>query len=221
VQVENLDNGRSAIVKVNDRGPFVHDRVIDLSYGAAVVLGVKNAGTARVRVTAIDFIDGQPMLDGRLLATAETQAAPRRERLPAAQPIRASAPVLVPAKLESSAAAAVPAASAPISATTVTPAAAPVAAAAPPAPLRPAPVASVERAYLQFGAFAERDRAYALRSKISQQAEVSGVHVLRHWRNGNPLYRVRMGPFGSESDLQTAQLAMQRAGVAQYRVVRE
>lgn len=54
VKVTNLRNGRTAIVKVNDRGPFRSDRLIDLSYAAAVKLGYANKGTTRVRVTAID-----------------------------------------------------------------------------------------------------------------------------------------------------------------------
>ncbi len=53
-RVTNLDNGRSAVVRVNDRGPFVGDRLIDLSYAAATRLGVVGEGTARVRVRALD-----------------------------------------------------------------------------------------------------------------------------------------------------------------------
>lgn len=59
VQVTNLENGRQAIVKVNDRGPFHDDRIIDLSYVAAVKLGVYPKGTARVRVRAIDPYEWQ------------------------------------------------------------------------------------------------------------------------------------------------------------------
>lgn len=54
VQVTNLDNGRKAIVRVNDRGPFHQDRIIDLSYAAAKKLGVYAAGTSNVEVVAID-----------------------------------------------------------------------------------------------------------------------------------------------------------------------
>ncbi len=54
VQVTNLQNGKQAIVKVNDRGPFVSNRIIDLSYAAAVRLGVYAHGTALVEVKAID-----------------------------------------------------------------------------------------------------------------------------------------------------------------------
>lgn len=54
VLVTNLQNGKHAIVKVNDRGPFVSNRIIDLSYAAAVKLGVFAHGTALVDVKAID-----------------------------------------------------------------------------------------------------------------------------------------------------------------------
>lgn len=53
VKVRNIDNGREVIVRVNDRGPFLHDRLIDLSYAAAYRLGVVKTGTARVEVTAV------------------------------------------------------------------------------------------------------------------------------------------------------------------------
>ena len=54
VEVTNLNNGRSAIVKVNDRGPFHDDRLIDLSYAAATRLDILPTGTGRVEVRAID-----------------------------------------------------------------------------------------------------------------------------------------------------------------------
>jgi len=54
VRVINLDNGRHTIVRVNDRGPFHDDRIIDLSYAAAVKLGFHDHGTARVRVEVLE-----------------------------------------------------------------------------------------------------------------------------------------------------------------------
>jgi len=54
VQVTNLRNGRKVIVKVNDRGPFLHNRLIDLSYAAAARLDMLGTGTAPVEVRAID-----------------------------------------------------------------------------------------------------------------------------------------------------------------------
>ena len=60
VHVRNLDNGRSAIVKVNDRGPFIAGRIIDLSYAAAKKLGVDGPGTANVEIRVIDDAQSQP-----------------------------------------------------------------------------------------------------------------------------------------------------------------
>jgi peptidoglycan lytic transglycosylase len=54
VRVTNLQNGRSAVVRVNDRGPFVGNRIIDLSYTAAAKLDMLRNGTAMVEVRAID-----------------------------------------------------------------------------------------------------------------------------------------------------------------------
>ena len=58
VRVTHLRNGRSIVVRVNDRGPFVGERIIDLSYAAAVRLGMQNDGTALVDVELIE--PGQP-----------------------------------------------------------------------------------------------------------------------------------------------------------------
>ena len=52
-RVTNLENGRSVIVRVNDRGPFLYNRIIDLSYAAASSLGSAEKGTAKVRVTRL------------------------------------------------------------------------------------------------------------------------------------------------------------------------
>ncbi|MGI9234161.1 MAG: septal ring lytic transglycosylase RlpA family protein [Woeseiaceae bacterium] len=55
VRVRNLVNDRSVVVRVNDRGPFVHNRIIDLSYSAALKLDMINDGTSMVEVTIIDL----------------------------------------------------------------------------------------------------------------------------------------------------------------------
>ncbi len=55
VRVRNLRNNRSIVVRVNDRGPFVHNRIIDLSYAAARKLDMIKDGTSMVEVTAISF----------------------------------------------------------------------------------------------------------------------------------------------------------------------
>lgn len=53
VRVTNLENGRSIVLRINDRGPFKHNRIIDLSRAAAKRLGFYRKGTARVRVTYV------------------------------------------------------------------------------------------------------------------------------------------------------------------------
>jgi len=63
VRVTNLENQRSLIVRVNDRGPFHSDRIIDLSYAAAYQLGYLAKGTAKVRVEAIDPARYRPLQD--------------------------------------------------------------------------------------------------------------------------------------------------------------
>lgn len=57
VRVTNLRNHRSVVVRVNDRGPMVPSRIVDLSYAAARVLGFHGRGTSRVR---LDLIDARP-----------------------------------------------------------------------------------------------------------------------------------------------------------------
>ena len=54
VLVTNLRNGRSVVVRINDRGPFVGGRIIDLSYGAAKAVGLHSSGVAEVRVAVLE-----------------------------------------------------------------------------------------------------------------------------------------------------------------------
>lgn len=68
-RVTNLDNGRQVIVRINDRGPFHDDRVIDLSYAAASMLDYAANGTARVRVEAV-LPDADPVERSRQVADA-------------------------------------------------------------------------------------------------------------------------------------------------------
>lgn len=78
VRVTNLENHRSVIVKVNDRGPFVANRIIDLSYAAAKKLGVVATGTALVDVTAVE--PGSPPPATRVAATPVPNSASDAER---------------------------------------------------------------------------------------------------------------------------------------------
>lgn len=60
VAVRNLDNGREVTVRINDRGPFVRGRVLDLSYAAAQKLDMVGPGTARVEIRVVEVGDGRP-----------------------------------------------------------------------------------------------------------------------------------------------------------------
>ena len=86
VRVTNVDSGRSAVVRVNDRGPFHGPRIIDLSYAAATKIGVVSNGTALVEVRAID--PARPGADpgpGPFLAANPSQSK-KKTAVPVARP---------------------------------------------------------------------------------------------------------------------------------------
>ncbi len=59
VEVKNLENGKKIIVRINDRGPFIHGRIIDLSKKGAAKLGMLDSGIAKVRVTLVKTASGE------------------------------------------------------------------------------------------------------------------------------------------------------------------
>lgn len=61
VRVTNLENNKSLILRINDRGPYVKGRILDCSYGAALKLGFVGKGTAKVKVEVIEWGDDQYM----------------------------------------------------------------------------------------------------------------------------------------------------------------
>jgi rare lipoprotein A len=85
LRVRNLENGRSAIVRVNDRGPFLHNRLVDLSYAAAAKLGIVGSGTGLVELEVVTAADApavqvaKPTIETRgagVIATAEAAPLP-------------------------------------------------------------------------------------------------------------------------------------------------
>ena len=74
VHVKNLENGRSAVVRVNDRGPFIEGRIIDLSYAAAKKLGVDGPGTAKVEISALAAGESTPSETVRAIPLNHQQA---------------------------------------------------------------------------------------------------------------------------------------------------
>jgi rare lipoprotein A len=194
VQVTNLENGREVIVRVNDRGPFVADRVLDLSHGAAQVLGVERNGTARVHI--------------RYLGPA-----PRHFGDPAA-PLQASTPSLAP-PVEIAGAGEGPASLLPPRAQADDPA--PPAAQAvqsvayqPPAPM---PVAASGSYFVQVGAFSDVDNAHRAQNAVSGAGQAS-IDV-RRTRSGAELFRVRIGPFVSREEAEAARRSAIALGYAE------
>lgn len=90
VKVENLSNGRSVIVRINDRGPFVRGRIIDVTRAAAEELGFIRAGVVRVRATVVDGETTEPK--GSCGGTIVAREAPEPPRPRLAPGERVSAP---------------------------------------------------------------------------------------------------------------------------------
>jgi len=59
IKVTNLNNSKHIVVRINDRGPFVKGRILDLSYGAAQKLDMIETGTAPVRIEVLEFGEGR------------------------------------------------------------------------------------------------------------------------------------------------------------------
>jgi rare lipoprotein A (peptidoglycan hydrolase) len=90
-RVTNLENGKSVIVRINDRGPFHENRIIDLSFAAAVKIGVWPSGTGLVEVRAIDPSDPSSSSAPPFVQTAP-KPAPVSAPPPPSRPARAPAP---------------------------------------------------------------------------------------------------------------------------------
>ncbi|WP_433768829.1 septal ring lytic transglycosylase RlpA family protein [Pseudomonas putida] len=197
VRVTNLDNNRSVILRVNDRGPFYSDRIIDLSYAAAKKLGYAEIGTARVKVEGID---------PQAYWAAKGRPAPLMLNEP--QVAQNSAPAIT------------------ASAGTVeqwTPPPQQHAAAVVPVQLADAKKnasAPASGQYLQVGAFANPDAAELLRSKLSGMVSAP-VFISSIVRNQQTLHRVRLGPIGTPGEIQQVQNSVRLANLGSPSVVTE
>uniref|UniRef100_B0SY80 Endolytic peptidoglycan transglycosylase RlpA n=1 Tax=Caulobacter sp. (strain K31) TaxID=366602 RepID=B0SY80_CAUSK len=166
VEITNLDNGRKLKVRVNDRGPFVDGRIIDLSKAAAEQLGYGRAGVAHVRVRYIGPAGKTPFDQPRMIASAPPReprySAPTGSNLPPARPAYADPPP-----------------QAAIQAPPASPA---------PEPVVEALTAVAESAYrIQAGSFANRDNAERALAQLSEAGETSIESIER---GQGVLYRV-------------------------------
>ena len=105
-RVTNLENGKSVVVRVNDRGPFHAGRVIDLSYAAAVKLGYRSKGTARVEVRGLSAGENaRERYDGvaKAPSSAPARTAPAELTLPSGVRIATGRPATIPAAAQTTA----------------------------------------------------------------------------------------------------------------------
>lgn len=192
VRVTNLANGRSAVVRINDRGPFHPGRIIDLSYAAAYKLGYADNGHANVEV-ALMLPEGVAMVQpGRSVPPIRKRAPTPPVQL-AAAPARPAAPTVVAvAAAQPATPAAVAEAPRPVDAPALAQAA-PAAAAS--APLAAAPARSGEPVFLQLGAFANAVNAEHFKGFVEHELKWLKASVSVLAAEGK--YRLQLGPFPS------------------------
>ncbi len=188
VRVTNLNNGRSIIVRVNDRGPFARGRIIDLSRAAARELGFERDGTAPVRVQNLGVAplnvaseEARGVMEGRRMQMASVNAST-------------------------------------VTAATLTPPGASSASSTAPQPVAVTPARDVNgpavernrlpdhapRLYVQVGAFGMESNALNLMSQLRATGQISNAGVAPVQVNGQDLYRVRLGPFTDVNDADAA-----------------
>lgn len=218
VMVTNLDNGRTMEVRINDRGPYAHGRIIDLSKRAAELLGFEDQGTARVRVKLLREKSmrvaqnaGRP---GVQLARNESPI--KVDRLPKASVTQQE---LIPPPGKTTAQ---PAVYSPNSAANPVQVAN---ASAAPAPVSTTPLAQPTvtlgavqptKIYIQAGAFSQYANANRVKAALSGvgEARISSVIV-----NGKELFRVRIGPIPSIASADSKLESIISSGYSNARVI--
>lgn len=189
VRVTNLENGKSVVARVNDRGPFARGRIIDLSRRGAELLGYKNNGTAKVRVQILPeesmAIADAARQKGSYIAGTSGGPVPPEAKI-AAQPtdkvqtvsLEPLENVSVAPKADVQSAEAKAVESAEVKGRFL-----------PPAEVVKQPVTNVQAIYVQAGSFSVKDNAYRLAEKLKTvgDASVSEANVA-----GSQFYRVRI-----------------------------
>ncbi|HEY5337828.1 MAG TPA: septal ring lytic transglycosylase RlpA family protein, partial [Rhizomicrobium sp.] len=194
VRVTNLDNGKSVVVRVNDRGPYAKGRIIDLSEAAARELDVIRSGTARVRVTYLARADG---VGG---GPPPSQTPPEiAQAIPAAptEKIDTAALNVVPGAVV-----APPLPATPLPVPVASPSLPPSQAEAQPnGDVTRVPVPPVTHIYVQVGAFSTSANAARLKDRLSSAGD---LFVSPISRGTQTFYRVRSGPYDNVADADAA-----------------
>ncbi|MEG3617327.1 septal ring lytic transglycosylase RlpA family protein [Magnetovibrio sp. PR-2] len=219
VRVTNLENGRSLVIRINDRGPFVDDRIIDLSRRSAELLGVIKKGTARVRVQIMAreskvakeraIAGGQQLaLDDSPIKVDVQQVSSKpvaSQALPAPTDVKASSKLHVKPGSSPSTASNAPVISQPIYDAPVTTKAAPAIAIAPQPGL-----------YIQAGAFSNIENAQKVKNSLKSIGHVSVTPIQV---SGRELYRVRLGPIADRARADVIHQRVVQAGYANARTI--
>ena len=244
VRVTNLENGRSTVVRVNDRGPFARSRVIDLSRTAAEEIDMVGRGTARVRVEQLQaeslavkdvaLSGGGPAEQQQALAqlasgsrAAPTPVPPPAAPAPAIVPVAAPPPPVMQASYEPPPAPAAPAPTAYAPPPRTTPFGAPRSASGdvPPtiASLSTTTATATSSSqmsgfFVQVGAFSTQENAEKQRSAVRSygQPEISQGSA-----SGRDVYRVRLGPYTTPDAAGIVADRLKRSGYGDARVVAE
>jgi rare lipoprotein A len=242
-RVTRVSNGKSVVVRVNDRGPFLNDRVIDLSYVAAYKLGMLGPGSAEVvveRITPDQIRNWQSAPAAVNVATASSapvrpvvstpalvDANPMAAQTEPANDSQTTAPLAITAPPASASwamrvngTATLPQSSA-TTASSAAPPLVPNSASTPSS--NPSVVANTftntppapGSMYLQLGAFSDASKAQALATRVSTQIPADLRAAVRVEQTSNNLHRVRIGPFASrEAAVQAVNPVQTSTGVA-------
>lgn len=224
VKVTNLENGRAIKVRINDRGPFVEGRIIDLSRRAAQMLDVERAGVARVRVELVP----EDSLTLRNIAL-DARGQPRLTEMPGVIAAPRGAVVAEtlapPTPTAATTAAAQTATSTRVPLGTITSTPLPAPPAAQPAPVAIAPVAapstqlaSIPGLYIQAGAFSDISNARRLEAQLSG---MGNVFVAAAQVGGQTFHRVRLGPIVDQAMAQQLLRDMLNQGYDGARIIEE
>lgn len=222
VRVTNLDNGRSLVVRINDRGPFVAGREIDLSRKAAELLGYERMGTARVRV---QYISRAPLPgDGGSMMANQTYTMPTPQMdesekkvasIPKTSTIVAAA-LAAPIGVKSVA----EVAAAPLPQPTMAPISeAPAADLTPDGTVKQVPVIP-GNIYVQAGSFQNFSNAEMVHQKLLAQG-TKNVSVSPTVVDGTKFYRVRVGPMSNVSAADASLKSISQTGNAGASIVIE
>ena len=203
VRVTNLENGKSLVVRVNDRGPFAKGRIIDVSERAAKLLGIYAAGTARVRVQFVaraDLPTGQPQPFGAGTPAVVVNAVPA---VPLPQ-VETGTLGDIPGTSQSlppPPAAAAPPSAPPAVTSTPDPGALPT------GQVSRVPVPAATHLYVQVGAFSNYQNAQRLAARLGGGLKISAIQ-----RNGQTIYRVRSSAFDNTNDADAELARVSSAG---------